>query len=196
MALTRTPDQTLTDQLAERFSERIRTRLLPAGARLPSVRACARQQGVSAYTVVAAYDKLLAQGLVEARRQRGFFVRDLLQKPVLTRDEEGLDVATFQVPHIDYDVRAEVGKAPPDGPNARFAPSQWLFKTCEAAPPVTVQPAAPVESDTVWVLPAPVAPAAPETAEGASAAASAPALPAQPAASAATAVPPSPAASK
>ena len=60
MALTRTPDQTLTDQLAERFSERIRTRLLPAGARLPSVRACARQQGVSAYTVVAAYDKLLA----------------------------------------------------------------------------------------------------------------------------------------
>ena len=99
MALTRTPDQTLTDQLAERFSERIRTRLLPAGARLPSVRACARQQGVSAYTVVAAYDKLLAQGLVEARRQRGFFVRDLLQKPVLTRDEEGLDVATFQVPH-------------------------------------------------------------------------------------------------
>ena len=82
MALTRTPDQTLTDQLAERFSERIRTRLLPAGARLPSVRACARQQGVSAYTVVAAYDKLLAQGLVEARRQRGFFVRDLLQKPL------------------------------------------------------------------------------------------------------------------
>ena len=99
MALTRTPDQTLTDQLAERFSERIRTRLLPAGARLPSVRACARQQGVSAYTVVAAYDKLLAQGLVEARRQRGFFVRDLLQKPMLTRDEEGLEVTTFQVPH-------------------------------------------------------------------------------------------------
>jgi DNA-binding transcriptional MocR family regulator len=27
-------------------------------------------------TVVAAYDQLLAQGLVEARPQRGFFVRD------------------------------------------------------------------------------------------------------------------------
>ena len=78
--LTRTPDRTLTDQLAERFAERIRTRLLPAGARLPSVRECARQQGVSPYTVVAAYDQLLAQGLVEARRQRGFYVRDFMQK--------------------------------------------------------------------------------------------------------------------
>jgi hypothetical protein len=55
------------------------SRLLPAGARLPSVRECARQQGVSPYTVVAAYDQLLAQGLVEARSQRGFYVRDFVQ---------------------------------------------------------------------------------------------------------------------
>src|SRR5687768_8346866 len=74
--LTRTSTQSLTSQLADRFAERIRTRLLPPGARLPSVRECARQQGVSPHTVVAAYDQLLAQGLVEARRQRGFFVRD------------------------------------------------------------------------------------------------------------------------
>jgi DNA-binding transcriptional regulator YhcF (GntR family) len=38
------PPPHLTDQLAERFAERIRSRLLPAGARLPSVRDCARQQ--------------------------------------------------------------------------------------------------------------------------------------------------------
>ncbi len=74
--LTRTSTQSLTGQLADRLAERIRTRLLPPGARLPSVRECARQQGVSPYTVVAAYDQLLAQGLVEARRQRGFYVRD------------------------------------------------------------------------------------------------------------------------
>ena len=74
--LTRTSTQSLTEQLADRFSERIRTRLLAPGARLPSVRECARQQGVSPHTVVAAYDQLLAQGLVEARRQRGFYVRD------------------------------------------------------------------------------------------------------------------------
>ncbi|AMM25186.1 aminotransferase-like domain-containing protein [Variovorax sp. PAMC 28711] len=74
--LTRTSTQSLTEQLAGRFAERIRNRLLPPGARLPSVRECARQQGVSPHTVVAAYDQLLAQGLVEARRQRGFYVRD------------------------------------------------------------------------------------------------------------------------
>ena len=69
--LTRTTTQSLTGQLAGQLAERIRTRLLLPGAKLPSVRECARQQGVSAYTVVAAYDQLLAQGLVEARRQRG-----------------------------------------------------------------------------------------------------------------------------
>ena len=73
--LTRTTTQSLTGQLAGQLAERIRTRLLLPGAKLPSVRECARQQGVSAYTVVAAYDQLLAQGLVEARRQRGFYVR-------------------------------------------------------------------------------------------------------------------------
>jgi DNA-binding transcriptional regulator YhcF (GntR family) len=65
-------NHTLTEQLAERFAERIRSRLLPAGARLPSVRECARQQGVSPYTVVAAYDQLQAQGLVEARQPARF----------------------------------------------------------------------------------------------------------------------------
>ena len=74
--LTRGAGQPLTDQLAARFAERIRTRLLAPGARLPSVRACARQYGVSPHTVVAAYDQLQGQGLVDVRRQRGFFVRD------------------------------------------------------------------------------------------------------------------------
>ncbi|MBS0390320.1 MAG: PLP-dependent aminotransferase family protein [Proteobacteria bacterium] len=89
--LTRTPDRSLTEQLAERFAERIRARLLPAGARLPSVRECARQQGVSPYTVVAAYDKLLALGLVEARRQRGFYVRDFVQKTPPAQEGQALE---------------------------------------------------------------------------------------------------------
>ena len=45
--LTTTSTQSLTEQLADRFAERIRNRLLAPGARLPSVRECARQQGVS-----------------------------------------------------------------------------------------------------------------------------------------------------
>ena len=81
--LSRLAPQTLSTQLAERLGERIRMRLLPAGARLPSVRECARQQGVSTHTVVAAYDLLQAQGLVEARPQSGFFVRDFVQEAPL-----------------------------------------------------------------------------------------------------------------
>ncbi|MDP1566868.1 MAG: winged helix-turn-helix domain-containing protein, partial [Polaromonas sp.] len=75
--LMKTAAQSLTEQLSARFAERIRSRLLAPGARLPSVRQCAQQQGVSVSTVVAAYDQLLAQGLVEARKNRGFFVRDI-----------------------------------------------------------------------------------------------------------------------
>ena len=74
--LMKTASQSLTEQLANRFAERIRTRLLAGGTRLPSVRQCAQQQGVSASTVVAAYDRLLALGLVEAHKNRGFYVRE------------------------------------------------------------------------------------------------------------------------
>ena len=50
--LMKTPSQSI--------AERIRSCLLAPGARLPSVRQCAEQQGVSVSTVVAAYDQLQA----------------------------------------------------------------------------------------------------------------------------------------
>ncbi len=80
--LVKTSSQSLTEQLCARFVERIRNRLLAPGARLPSVRLCAEQQGVSVSTVVAAYDQLQAQGLVVARKNSGFFVRDDLSSRV------------------------------------------------------------------------------------------------------------------
>jgi DNA-binding transcriptional MocR family regulator len=79
--LTKTASHSLTEQLSARFAQRIRDRLLAPGARLPSVRQCAEQQGVSPSTVVAAYDQLLAQGMVEARKNRGFFVRESRGEP-------------------------------------------------------------------------------------------------------------------
>jgi len=79
--LARRADRSLTDQLAERYAERIRQRLIAPGARLPSVRECARRHGISPCTVVAAYDQLSAQGLIEARKQRGFFVREPARVP-------------------------------------------------------------------------------------------------------------------
>ena len=76
--LIKAASHSLTEQLGARFAERIRNHLLAPGTRLPSVRLCAQQQGVSVSTVVAAYDQLQAQGLVVAHRNRGFFVRDTL----------------------------------------------------------------------------------------------------------------------
>ncbi len=77
--LARDAGTPLATQLAERFAERIGQRLLTPGSRLPSVRECAQRHGVSPGTVVGAYDLLQARGLVEARPQRGFFVRE--QRP-------------------------------------------------------------------------------------------------------------------
>ena len=75
-ALQRQGAHSLGAQLAQRLAERIQRGALAPGARLPSVREGARLHGVSPSTVVTAYDQLQAQGLVEARRQRGFFVRE------------------------------------------------------------------------------------------------------------------------
>lgn len=66
---------TLAEQLAAFYGGRIRAGALTPGARLPSVREAARRHSLAPSTVVAAYDLLQAQGLAEARQQRGFFVR-------------------------------------------------------------------------------------------------------------------------
>jgi DNA-binding transcriptional MocR family regulator len=95
--LNKTASHSLTEQLSARFGQRIRDRLLAPGARLPSVRQCAKQQGVSPSTVVAAYDQLLAQGMVEARKNRGFFVRESRAEPrpaVVERMAAGAPVTT------------------------------------------------------------------------------------------------------
>ncbi|MBT9487270.1 MAG: PLP-dependent aminotransferase family protein [Rubrivivax sp.] len=78
--LARAAGPGLAEQLAARLAERIVQRLLAPGTRLPSVREAAARHGVSPATVVAAYDRLLAQGLVLARPQRGFFVRDTVRE--------------------------------------------------------------------------------------------------------------------
>src|SRR5262245_41128144 len=48
--------------------------VLAAGSRLPPVRALERQLGLSKNTAQAAYDELVARGLVEAREREGVFV--------------------------------------------------------------------------------------------------------------------------
>lgn len=131
--LMKTASQSLAEQLCARFAERIRTRLLAPGVRLPSVRLCAEQQGVSVSTVVAAYDQLQAQGLVIARKNRGFFVRDLASNMPFT--QAGYAQAAIQ--SIAVAVRAPVDAAalirgmfhsvsPKPQPGMGVFPADWL----------------------------------------------------------------------
>ena len=54
---------------------------LPAGSRLPPVRALEKQLGLSKNTAQAAYDELVARGLVEAREREGVFVLAVTRTP-------------------------------------------------------------------------------------------------------------------
>jgi DNA-binding transcriptional MocR family regulator len=58
---------------------RIDDRALRAGMRMPSIRQFAADHGVSRFTVVEAYDRLVAQGHLESRRGSGFYVRERAQ---------------------------------------------------------------------------------------------------------------------
>lgn len=100
--LTRNASQTLAEQLAAQVAQQVHQRVLATGARLPSVRDAARRHGVSPATVVSAYDRLQAQGLIEARPQRGFFVRELAATEGARADRQ----------------RAKTSAAAPAGPSA------------------------------------------------------------------------------
>jgi DNA-binding transcriptional MocR family regulator len=142
--LMKTAAQSLTDQLCTRFAERIRTRLLAPGARLPSVRQCAQQQGVSPATVVAAYDQLSAQGLVEARKNRGFFVREVgvQAEAGAPPGSENVDArkpqSNFQSQHVPLNATALIrgmfhGSSEKPQPGMGVFPPDWLETSFMAA---------------------------------------------------------------
>lgn len=54
--------------------QRIATRTLKRGDKLPSIRATANAAGVSISTVVEAYDRLAAEGIIQSRPGSGFYV--------------------------------------------------------------------------------------------------------------------------
>jgi DNA-binding transcriptional MocR family regulator len=76
----------LRARLVEDVRARIAGGALPPGAALPSVRALARERGISAFTAAEVYNVLVATGLIEARRGRGYFVAGVpAALPVATR---------------------------------------------------------------------------------------------------------------
>lgn len=77
----------LYDQLAQNLGAQIRAKVYQHGDKLPSVRSMAKQRDVSVSTVLAAYNQLEDQGLIEVRPKSGYYVRalkaDSLERPTL-----------------------------------------------------------------------------------------------------------------
>ena len=65
---------TLVDQTVDAFVRAIEAHALRPGMAVPSVRAFARDHGLSTFTVASAYGKLVAQGWLDARRGSGYRV--------------------------------------------------------------------------------------------------------------------------
>ena len=89
----------LVEQLVTGVRQHIEARLLRPGTRLPSIRSLAAQQRISRFTVVEAYDRLVATGHVESRRGSGFYV-DARAVPETAVERTGsldraVDVATL-----------------------------------------------------------------------------------------------------
>ncbi len=68
------PKTTRVDQVMQTVRSRIASRSLPSGSRLPSVREQAKALSLSVSTVVEAYERLVAEGVLASRRGSGFYV--------------------------------------------------------------------------------------------------------------------------
>jgi DNA-binding transcriptional MocR family regulator len=73
----------LVDQIVQEIGRQIRARELPPGTKLPSIRSFATTNDVSRFTVVEAYDRLVAQGYLHSRRGAGFYARAVGQTVTL-----------------------------------------------------------------------------------------------------------------
>lgn len=123
--LARDSGEPLCDQIVRSVALRVDARLLHAGARMPSIRRFAASHGVSPFTVVASYDRLVAQGYLESRRGAGFFVRQR-QPP---QQQQPAPAAAVPPPTLDVTwlVRSMFKQAPlGPTPGSGVLPSGWL----------------------------------------------------------------------
>src|SRR5471032_1305628 len=65
---------TLVERVMQAIRQRIAGRTLAPGAKVPSIRGFAETLQVSKSTVVEAYDRLAAEGVIQSRRGSGFYV--------------------------------------------------------------------------------------------------------------------------
>ncbi|KQT79787.1 GntR family transcriptional regulator [Methylobacterium sp. Leaf465] len=115
--------RSLVETVAGAITDRIDSRQLMPGARLPSVRAFAEAMGVSKSTVVEAYDRLGAEGAIVARRGSGFYVagktRPLCLKAVGLQLDRAVDPLW---------ITRQSMQAGPDlvMPGSGWLPSSWM----------------------------------------------------------------------
>ncbi|MCY1668175.1 aminotransferase-like domain-containing protein [Rhizobium sp. SL86] len=103
---------------------RIEARTLLPGDRLPSVRGFAATMKVSPATVVDAYERLVAEGLIRAQRGSGFYVADGLLQPLTLMQSstpQARAVDPFWVSRQSLDAGDEVLR-----PGCGWLPADWM----------------------------------------------------------------------
>ncbi|CAO3457427.1 DNA-binding transcriptional regulator, MocR family / aminotransferase domain [Azospirillum argentinense] len=114
---------TRTTEVMEAIRQRMADRRLSPGERLPSIRRFAAAMGVSPSTVVEAYDRLAADGVIRSRPGSGFYVSGALPPLALAEAEPRRDRAIdpFWVSRQSLDSGAEMLK-----PGCGWLPADWM----------------------------------------------------------------------
>ncbi|HPE60511.1 MAG TPA: PLP-dependent aminotransferase family protein [Thiolinea sp.] len=115
---------TRTEAVMDAIRDRVTSRALTAGDRLPSIRRFAATLAVSPSTVVEAYDRLAAEGLIRARRGSGYYVAALATPPLSVAVQQPVqerDVDPFWVSRQSLDAGPEVLK-----PGCGWLPPDWM----------------------------------------------------------------------
>ncbi|MET0531937.1 MAG: PLP-dependent aminotransferase family protein, partial [Microvirga sp.] len=118
---------TRTREVMAAIRLRVASRALVSSERLPSIRSFAATMGVSPSTVVEAYDRLVAEGLIRARRGSGFYVAGNALPPLaLMGAEPRRDQAVdpFWVSRQSLDADPAVIK-----PGCGWLPADWMPHT-------------------------------------------------------------------
>ena len=113
-------------QIAEQILERIDSRDLSAGTRLPPIRELARELRVNRDTVALAYDELSRAGVVESTLGRGTFVTGVPAPDAATAVEPLLSPLAERVLELERR-RPRFGSAPGAVPMHSLVPDPALF---------------------------------------------------------------------
>ncbi|MGM3275855.1 PLP-dependent aminotransferase family protein [Ralstonia sp. 24A2] len=117
---------TLVDQLTEWARMRIDERVFRAGMRMPSIRQLAQEKSISRFTVVEAYERLVAQGYLESRRGSGFYVKER-HTPLPEEQPAAPPLAVGRKIDVTWLLRNMFLSAEPrKSPGIGFLPNGWL----------------------------------------------------------------------